>query len=163
MSTDQVSNREQSAHSAGTDNLPAVLPPNQLAQVAAEVLGRNAALSIDNFPTDKMERWEMTAIANSSEPLKYDDLESRPIAIKWFYAHPVTIEKPGGELVDATRVVLFDAEKIPVAFVSAGIAKGLGQIINIFGMGPYNPPLVVKIARTATRNGHTYNIVPVKQ
>jgi Phage Single-stranded DNA-binding protein len=141
-------------------SLPATLSNVEKGEIAESVLGRFATAIIHNFDGNELQRWRLTAIASSSEPKKFTDLGGGVLAIKYFYAHPVQVIRLDGEVIDATRVVLFQPDESAFAFVSQGIAKGLGQIISIFGWGPYNPPIECRVSQTATKSGHIYNLVP---
>lgn len=163
MSTEGTVRNKPHTMEVDAESLPAKISNEDKGEMASAVLGRYATAVIHNFDGDRQNRWRLTAIASSSEPLGFDQIPAEGLSIKYFYANPVEIDKGQGEYVDATRVVLIDPVGRAYAFVSQGIAKGLGQIISIFGWGPYDPPLRCRVTATKTKRGHIYNIVPLSE
>jgi hypothetical protein len=133
-----------------------------LPAVVESVLGQLGAKALHNFQGDNMERWRMQTIACGPGVKSGPDAREGVIALRHFYAHRVEmVDDATGEINDGVRVVLIDPEEHAYGFVSDGIARDLGAIISTFGMGPYIPPINVRIKEIQTRKGRrTYTIVP---
>lgn len=130
--------------------------------VIQQVLGNAAAPYFHNFPGDPRAQWAMIAKCEGGDVIDRDTLGEQAFPLSMFYVHKVTVNgKTPGELVDTVRTVLIDPKGKMVGFVSEGIAKSLARIIQTFGLGPYDPPLNVKVATVKVGGGHkTYAIVP---
>jgi hypothetical protein len=75
-------------------------------------------------------------------------------------AHGVEMEDAAsGELREAVRSVLIGPEGRTLAFVSAGALKSLRLLIMLYGRGPWEPALPVKVNQVRTRKGFlTYTL-----
>jgi len=130
--------------------------------ILAEMTGSCAIPALHNFQGSGLEQWRQTAIARSSQCGSLKDCLDRTIKLTNFYVHPVTLPGPTpGEIVNTVRCVLFDQDGAAFAFVSEGVATSLASIIEHCGMGPWSPPLLVRIEPSKTNRGRTvFNIVP---
>jgi len=130
--------------------------------ILSDMLGSSAIPALHNFQGTGLEQWQQTAVARSANCGGIADCVGRTISLANFYVHPVTLPGPTpGEIINTVRCVLFDKDGAPFAFVSEGIAMSLASIIEHCGMGPWNPPILVKVEPSKTNRGRTvYNIVP---
>lgn len=73
----------------------------------------------------------------------------------------VTLTKQdGGEVISLPRVSLATAEGLTVAFCSMGAYESLRFILSIYGQGPWEPPLPVRVLQVSTRSGfRTYELL----
>lgn len=85
-----------------------------------------------------------------------------PVADVLIHIIYLPIEDANGELtgqVDAQpRTVLIGPNGETAQFVSQGIARSLQNIMGLWGMPPWNPPLTVKLRQIETKRGRTYNL-----
>jgi hypothetical protein len=130
--------------------------------ILAEMTGGSSIPALHNFTGNGIEQWRMTAIARGPSCGGIDDVDGKELSLVHFYVHPVSM--PGdapGEIIDGVRCVLFDKDKNAFAFVSQGIAESLATILQHCGMGPYDPPLMVRIIKSTTHRGRKiFSIVP---
>lgn len=156
MSTERDVATQQSvtAHelSKASNNDPAALPA-----VVEQVLGSLGGKCFHNFGVDKLDVWRQTAIATGPDVKPVSGCLGNVIPLHKFYCHQVQIagETPG-EYLDAIRVVLIDDDDNAYACVSDGVARDLGRIIATFGMGPYDPPIGIRVVQGNTRKGRRF-------
>lgn len=130
--------------------------------VIEQVLGNAAAPYLHNFTGDPRQVWGMIARCEGGDVIDRDSLGDKPFPLRHFYIHKVTVNgKAPGELSEAIRTVMIGPKGEMVGFVSEGIAKSIARIIQTFGLGPYDPPINVKVATVKVSSGHrTFAIVP---
>jgi hypothetical protein len=93
-----------------------------------------------------------------------DDSLSTPIDIESWMIHEVEFESEEGELVKTFRCVLIEPNGAAHAFVSGGVAKGLRNLIGIFGNTKLDPPVRVTVEAKRTQKGRrVYVLVPVTE
>ncbi len=110
-----------------------------------------------NFDGDKMRKWQLVAFATGSEVSSGDEWAGKEFDLKYWLIHSARINgKTPGEVIDALRTVLVSPDGEAIAFVSDGIAIALQRMVRHIGMGPYVPPIRVKVVKIKTRNGNTY-------
>lgn len=126
-------------------------PHDEMGALMREVIG-SRALAVHNLPADKMERFYLQSDALSDDCTPADEWDG-PFAIRYFYAHPVQVTKPDGEVVDAVRCVLMDGDGNKVKCVSDGVANDLGRMAAVFGFVPWEPPILVDIKVVKTNRG----------
>jgi len=156
------------------DNLPATQPQGmelvehnvhqrQLLQtMISDVFGSLGGPSLDNFDGQPNEKWKLKALATGPHCKTFDDIGDRELEIRYFYVHPIRLDGATlGEYVDTLRTVLIDANGDAFAFVSTVLARDLANMVQTFGLQPWNPPIRVKITVSPGKSGHKfYNIVP---
>lgn len=128
-----------------------------LPAIVESVLGSIGAKAFHNFKGSALEVWQKTALACGPDVIPGNTHLDKVIALCEFYVHQVQVagDTPG-EYIDGVRVVLIDDDNTAYAFVSDGIARDLSVIIAAFGMGPYDPPIGVKIKQGNTRKGRRF-------
>ena len=78
-------------------------------------------------------------------------------------AHNVDIVTDDGEAIKASRLVIIDKNGKTYSTVADGARSSMGNLFNIFGLPPFNPPLKIVAREVKTRRGfYTLNIVPVE-
>lgn len=120
---------------------------------------------VTSFPTDTVERRSKVLELIEGEANKAEDIMGMPFMLQDFICHPIQLESAeGGEIVDAVRTILIDADGNPVACVSQGVLKSLQRIGWAVGrMPPWVPPIKVKLVQRSTGKGRrTYKLVPVE-
>lgn len=118
--------------------------------------------ALHNFGGSPSENWKLMAMGqNGSSPGSDLDKDS-VIQLRYFYMHRVTMVDPkNGEITNPIRTVLYDANGQMWHFVSDGIAKAVGQLIQAFGVNEFAPPVPIKIVELRTRSGHrTLSLIP---
>lgn len=85
--------------------------------------------------------------------MRAEDLGKEAFSIVHILAQRVSIAQKDGTFNDAVRVVLISPEKKTLGFVSEGIRKDLGLIMQLYGKPPYSPPIKVKVVPVRTRQG----------
>jgi hypothetical protein len=158
-----MSSQEQPTPAASTeiiapDSVVSKLAPSQFERL----LGDRAIPAIHNFVGDDMQQWRMTALATNGQHGRIEDARGLTISLQFFYLHPIQVNGPTpGEIIDTVRCVLFDDKGKSWAFVSEGIASSIAQMCEAIGMGPWSPPILVKIIEGKTRAGRNfYTMVP---
>lgn len=137
---------------------------NAIQQLIEQTLGGKQAVSLHNFMGDAMTVWRMVAKCEGPDTVNLDQWGDKPIIMVHFYAHKVELmDLKTGELSEVTRVVLVDNEGHLIKFVSDGIAKSLGKLIQAFGIGPWPSGIPVKVQVVNTRAGwEMYTLVPAE-
>ena len=88
---------------------------------------------------------------------------ANPIEMVDCLAHNVDIISDDGEAIKASRLVIIDKDGKTYSTVADGARSSLGNLFNIFGLPPFNPPLKIVAREVKTRRGfYTLNIVPVE-
>jgi len=136
--------------------------PAETQQLMADVLGSIGTPTLHSFRGSKQEVWRQIAKVSTQPCLSYDDVKDSTVQIRDFYVHAVEFaDERTGEVTGGIRTVLIPASGQPFACVSDGVAKDLAGIIRTFGLGPYDPPIDVKVVEVRTRKGfRTYRLVP---
>lgn len=162
MSTEQRNETQSNANGGTVDYEPAEPSATDFMAALAGMKDNIAAPPIHNFNGTPLEMWRMAAIARGPECKDAKAAMGRTFLLSRFYIHPVCMPgKMPGELIDAVRVVLFDDQLVPYAFVSGGIADSMSMIFQFAGRGPWNPPLSIRIVESVTRSkNRIYSIVP---
>lgn len=95
--------------------------------------------------------------ALSQADLNIDDLQDGTMfKMESCLIHDVELEDENqGGLVTAKRVVLISPTGETVAFVSKGVYSSMRNIVGLFGIGPWHPPLVLKAKKVSTRKKRT--------
>lgn len=93
--------------------------------------------------------------AINSPDAKVNDYIGKQIALANIVAHPITlVDENSGEMIDALRVILVDANNKSYEAVSGGIANAVQRIIQIFGQPTeWEKPIMVEPTQKQTRNG----------
>lgn len=94
--------------------------------------------------------------AVNSPDRKLSEYIGEVINLKDIVAHPIQlIDENTGELLDALRVVLIDANGTSYEAVSNGVANAINRILQIFGQpDTWAEPIKVKPVQKQTRNGN---------
>jgi hypothetical protein len=72
-----------------------------------------------------------------------------------FLVHRVEIapENSEADMLEGDRVVIIDDQGETFACVAEGAKKGLAKIFAVYGLPPYNPPIVIMPREVDTRKG----------
>ena len=91
--------------------------------------------------------------ALSQADFSIEDLESsQTFIMESCLIHEVEIDDENKEeTIKAKRVVLISPSGETAAFVSQGVYNSMRNIMGLFGIGPWNPPLVLKAKVIPTR------------
>jgi hypothetical protein len=102
----------------------------------------------------KEERAAVIALRNA-ESQSGGDLINAQFEISHYLAHPVTLENTEtGDIVTGVRLVFPQSEGPPVAFVSLGVLKSLGELSYVTGrQPPWDPPIIVRLRQKSARGG----------
>jgi hypothetical protein len=149
----------------GRDSVSAEYGRNVNSDDSKAEMSPNIQKAYHNFTGTPIEQWRLTALATGPGALSADDVKGKPVGVKYYYTHRVTVESQrDGELIDVWRVVLIDADNTVVSCVSDYVAQGLQQMISAMGVGPYDPPLVVNLLTTKTKRGRNMlSLVPASE
>lgn len=90
-----------------------------------------------------------------------DELVGQLVHVTHAMVHEVHLTKEdGAETVSLPRTVFFAADGSTLAFVSMGAYESLRFILAIYGQGPWEPPLPVRVRQVKTRSGfRTYELL----
>lgn len=94
--------------------------------------------------------------AVNSPDRKLSEYIGEVINLKDIVAHPIQlVDENTGELLDALRVVLIDADGTSYEAVSNGVSNAINRILQIFGQpDTWAEPIKVKAIQKQTRNGN---------
>jgi len=83
--------------------------------------------------------------------------------LQHYLAHKVEVVTDSGEAVDAVRLVLIDEDGKRYSTVANGARSSFANLIAIFGMPPFNPPIKIEAREIKTRRGfYTLNLSPLE-
>lgn len=83
-----------------------------------------------------------------------DDLPDGKMTVCYLMVQEVTLEDvQSGEVMTLPRVVIMDKDGKSCQFVSIGIFGSIKILTEIFGNGPWEPGLPVKLVRSKTKKG----------
>ncbi len=134
---------------------------NLIQEVIGEVFGGMGAPELHNFDGTEQEKWRMIAMATGPGLGGFDDTAGKVINVKYFFVHSVDVDGPTrGEFASALRCVSFTPELVGYQFVSGVLARDLARMVRTFGLQPWEPPIHVKVTKTAGKKGHFYNLIP---
>lgn len=124
---------------------------NETKGEVAALLGQSGPQQVHNIKGDKLHVWRMLTLGeNKAEPLT-SIVNGDPIEVTNWYLKKVEIEDAAtGEIQEPIRTVLYTADGKIYACTSVGIAKSMAGIIEVFGVGPYNPPIKVEVMEVTT-------------
>lgn len=128
----------------------------------AEFVRTPGSPAIHNFDGDKRHVYMLTALATSNV-IKSDAIAAdEVIAVKYFYCHWIEmVARQGGEINEQIRTVVLDAELNAYGFVAGGVVSSIQQMVDNFGLEPFDPPIPVKKVIQRTRAGfNTTMLVP---
>lgn len=130
----------------------------------ADVLDVENQPSFSNFDGDKQNLYRLTALVKGGTCQPGDKLPDQGIDLRYWYCHRVEmVAQTGGEIITPIRTVLVDKGLKAWQFVSDALPKELDTLREIFGDGPYEEPMRIKVDKIKTRKGYnTYTISPVE-
>jgi hypothetical protein len=120
-------------------------------------------LAVHNFTGDQMRIYQMTALATSGGIRSKDIPPDAVVSVKHWYMHWIEMMNGNtGDTQDQIRVALITPANEVYGFVSSGIAQAVLQMVEAFGVKPFDPPIDVNVKRMETRRGMTMlTLVPV--
>lgn len=100
--------------------------------------------------------------ATQRADLEVDGLEGKPMSVRDIVIHPVSIvNKDTHEITDSMRCVLIAPDGKRLAMVSEVALPQVMMIADIYGPGPWEPPVLVAIKVIKTTSGYrTYELHP---
>jgi hypothetical protein len=146
-----------------SENLPIVVEQHQnlLAKYAPPADGASVSYwtTIDSGP---VENKQLLGRCWQTADVKGEDIIGQQIRLWQVMMHSIDLEDPDtGETADAVRTVLIDEARKTYGFVSVGVAKSLGMITSLWGLPPWQPPLVVVVRQKSTRKGRRLYVLEV--
>lgn len=137
------------------ESLPAVIRPDAMG------LSLDPQTRQPNFWTtlkgDKEEGRRMILKALGDADYDADSLEGRPIRVSNLLTkRAMRVDPESSEVATWVRAVLIAADGTTVAFGSSGVIESLANIIALYGMPPWHPELVVKLAVSKIGGGHKF-------
>ena len=83
-----------------------------------------------------------------------DDLPNGSMEMSYLMVQEVTLENASnGEIVTLPRIVIMDRTGKSCQFVSIGVFGSIKTLVEIFGQGPWEPGIPVKLVRSKTMKG----------
>ena len=133
-------------------------------QLANDLAGLRGASSVHNFEGSETDKWRMITLAENDSVPGSEYAGGPVFMLKYWYLHRIKlVDAKTGEVTEPIRTVLLDNDGLKLHFVSDGIAKSMAKIIQVFGVGPYTPPIPLEIMEIRTRLGFkTLVLVPAK-
>jgi len=89
----------------------------------------------------------------SGADLPNDELQKKTFYLQNFLMHTAYMANEDGEKVEVKRCVLIDKDGQTTSFCSDGIISGIGNLVQVYGMGPWEPAIPVKVVERKTRKG----------
>lgn len=160
--TDEFSRSDASSVSGGNP-VPDAQAANGRCKSIISIFDQDSPPSVHNFPGTPQEQWRMRALACGAACKGFDDMPEGGIELKWWYVHRVEmVAQQTGEVIEPFRVVLMTPEQHCYGFVSEFMVRELDGIREMFGEGPYDPPLKIRVVKAKSRKGFNfYSIEPV--
>lgn len=148
---------------ARQSNQGELAPMSPQEQAIQQVFGVLGGRSLSNFKGDEREQWRFRANATGPNCKPVTEIPAEGIDVTYFYAHGVQLDGPTpGEVVDAVRCVLITKDGQCYQAVSNYLARDLADMIRVFGLQPWEPPVKIRVQVNKGKAGHTfYTIVPV--
>lgn len=110
--------------------------------------------TVHNFTGSAHEVWKALAKCSGSGVKGQDDQPKDGIAVRNFMAHTVEmVNRKTGEITNPARIVLVTPEGDCYAFVSDFLGDSIDLIIASFGIGPWEPPIKLRVNESPTRSG----------
>lgn len=108
-----------------------------------------------SLPSETKEQRAAAIALKNAESIKGGDLINTDFSLSHYIAHPVNLEDPEtGEVVPAVRMVFPQPDGPPIAFVSIGVIKSLGELTFVVGREPpWIPPIVVRLKQVSAKGG----------
>jgi hypothetical protein len=115
---------------------------------------------IFGFDAMKEENEELVFLCDDDATKEWVQHVERPFWLyTWSARRIMMTNKDTKETLPAVRVVLVDADRETMSFVSVGAVASLDLIRTLRGDGPYDKPIPVIVKQVKTGNGfHTYKL-----
>jgi len=119
---------------------------------------------VTNFEGTPQQRFEFLSKVMGAGAKSLTDSLQDAIDVRTWYAHRVELEnKQTGEMNEVIRIAIVNDGGEAYTAVSDGLVNSLDMLRQVFGEGPYNGEVVVKVQQVKTSNGFkTYNLVAAK-
>jgi len=119
----------------------------------SELVNHQEGNAIHNYRGSAENMFKFTTICTGSHCKQGGDFVGEVVPVKYWYIYPVQFEAADGELTSGIRTVLVTADLQAFGFGSGWIATSLLRAIEAYGIGPYDPPIALRITGTKTRKG----------
>lgn len=115
----------------------------------------STGLSYCSFNADAPEGKVALYTAMNNPTFRIEEKLNCTIALKDIYAEAVQfVSDKTGEVTDAVRIVLIDAEGNSYGCCSKGMFSAIKKLIQVFGAPTWEEPILVQPYQTPTRNGN---------
>lgn len=145
----------------GSGNIAATRQPQDPEAMA--IWGDQPTASINNFDGDERQQFALQMLAQSASGAGgNENVMGKPFDVRYWMVHEIELtDDETGELITTYRTVLISPNHEAIAFVSAGIARGVHSIFQRFGRTPLDPPLsVVPTVKMTQKKRRIYVLVP---
>lgn len=103
----------------------------------------------------------LVMMARSGSHKSMTEAVGEVIALSGFLCHPVQLVDTNGQIVDLVRCVFVSENYDMFEATGSGLRESLKLLINMRGLGFWDPPVRVKVASLKTRRGFmTYTLLP---
>lgn len=91
----------------------------------------------------------------SGADIPNEELMKKTFYLQNFLMHTAAMaDAETGEKIPVKRCVLIDKDGKTTSFCSDGIIAGVGNLITVYGMGPWDPAIPVRVVERKTRKGY---------
>lgn len=135
---------------------PAAMTPNS-PQAALAMFGGDEQPVYCSFDLNTPEGKALYFRAAQGDPTKVFEVSGQVIDLVHVYASYA--EKNGkaeGEVIPLTRIVLVDAKGDMFGCFSKGIKKSIRQLVGVYGLPPFKPPVRVKVKLSQVGGGKNF-------
>lgn len=162
MASEQSENSQSADEGQAVDLSPPANGEARFRKIVDVLDGENRP-SFNNFGSDKRAAYRLTALACGGQCKKPEQMPIEGIDLRYYHCHRVEmVAAVGGEVITPIRTVLIDKANNAYGFVSDAMPKELDTLREVFGDGPYEEPMLIKVEKITTRKGFsTYTIAPV--
>lgn len=148
-----------------TPNLPAVQTVGQsqmdvVREALGGILGPDDAKIATNIPLDQTWGKSLASKCKADECVELKDAHGQVWPIRYWLIHVVPVEIDG-EIHRMARVVLCTPEGKRLAWTGASTTRYFVDLLCLAGLGPYEPPLMVRVHRGTSRKEHRGNYYPL--
>lgn len=117
---------------------------------------------VTTIPSDTDEGYELTFRAALGKDKRLVDAVGQEIAVRYWMASPWDgVDEDTGEELTGVRVALVDdAGQVWVSY-SVGVRRSLLLLTGKYGLKPWEPPVLVKVATAPAKVGQLLYLLPV--
>jgi hypothetical protein len=134
---------------------PTLLPAIQDEDTAKMLAALDASMGSIRTNLPIAEGWAKTWLVKSSgDPdFKLETIVGTAFNLAYYHAKVVPVTLQDGQLESRVRVTLYDTEGKTLSWTSRITTQKFGEILQAFGLGPWDPPVKLDVIRKPAKGG----------